>query len=142
MVSKKKKKKIKDTVRKLKERMKERKKTKGDPKIKGVNKPHTKQTYIQKLKAKKKTKKDGKGPKRHVMIGPKGGVYAQSDSGKKDYGAKKKTPKGVDRGATVKQRLANQKQKRIKKALTELISDSDKIKDFIATFKEGKTDET
>lgn len=121
--------KIKKIVSKLKEK---KKKKEGDPNIKGVDKPSKKQQYIQKLKREKSQKKKQKAP---VMVGPKGGKYEQSSSGKKHYGEPKQT--GVDRGASVQQRLANEKQKRAKKAVEDFVT----AETLMKTLKEGEAND-
>lgn len=129
------KKKIRNVINKLKEK----RKVEGDPKIKGVDKPSKKQAYIQKLKREKAQRKQH-GPK-PTVVGPHGGVYAETSSGKKDYSAKKKTPKGVDRGASVKQRLANEKQKHVKKAVEDFLELTTLVKAFVKKHKGEKDDE-
>lgn len=73
---------IKAKIKKLKEKKKQKV---GTPEIPGVSKPKKKQAKKEKIDAPQHKRP----PKRIVVVGPRGGQYKETPSGKKDYGVKK-----------------------------------------------------
>lgn len=98
--------------RKIKEFREKKDKTVGEVKIPGVSKPKKKDPKEKNEEAKRKQHKQA------VVVGPRGGKYVETRTGKKQY---------------------KQKEKIIKSILAEI--ESTKITDFVKEFKKGKNNE-
>jgi hypothetical protein len=102
--------KIKNIVRRLKRKKKQ---ALGQVSITGVTKPQKRAKGKVKEAKKQKQEKPKKlrGPKKQVMVGPKGGQYIQTSSGKRKYAGK------------------------VKKSLEHFIESETKINEFIKNFR-------
>ena len=100
--------KIKREIKNFKEK---RESVVGDPKITGVTRPKDKKKVDPKESNKRKRKE---AEENRTLVGPRGGRYEESKTGHKRY--KKKSDK-------------------VKKALIDIIEDSNKVANFITKFK-------